>query len=594
MAHSIPQDKIDEVRDATDITELVSDYVTLKRKGQNLFGLCPFHNEKTPSFSVYPEKQIFHCFGCGAGGNAFTFLMRLEGIGFPDAVKYLARKIGLELDYEPVDTEGAKENEALYHINEFAADFFQKQLFDKTGSHALKYITARGFDEEDVRRFGLGYAPPGWDTLLKETKRTANDESVLLRAGLIIENESGRRYDRFRDRLIFPIRNLSGRVVAFGGRILQQDPDSPKYINSPETTVYEKSKILYGLYQNRDEVRKTKEAVFVEGYMDLLSLTAKGIKNVVATSGTSLTEDQTRLIKRYTDRAVLMYDSDAAGVAATMRGADILLAGGLDVRLVTLPQGQDPDSFVREAGPAALTDKIAKAPSIFDFKLSQVVETAVDKRGEGINDILGSLARVKDQIKRSLLVSSVATRLGLEEKLLWAKLQEVAHKERRPVARRMTVEGDSRKSRKRTLLEKATEDLIGILLRDWELAEFVFENIDETEVQACSKVEIFTYFKNHFKGGKRPVESALLSHFNNVELSEFLVGEISKDMQDINLMQCAFDCMKAIKIENLQRQIEATRQRLKENISKDQTRSDLKKCKELEAQKQRIAALQPA
>ncbi|MCH7681006.1 DNA primase, partial [candidate division KSB1 bacterium] len=417
---SIPDYKIDEVREATDVVDLISGYVTLKKKGQNFFGLCPFHTEKTPSFSVNPDKQIFHCFGCSAGGNVFTFLMRSEGISFPESIKFLAQRAGIQIEYDKKDEVRSQENEALYYVNEFAAKFFQESLQSKKGEHALKYLKERGLSSENIKVFGLGYAPPGWQSLITQAKNTSNDLELLHRAGLTLKKEEGGYYDRFRDRIIFPILNLSGRAVAFGGRKLSEKDDSPKYINSPGTSVYEKGKMLYGLFQNRDEIRKQKKSVFVEGYMDLLSLVANDIKNVVASLGTSLTEEQSRLILRYSKHAVLIYDSDAAGVAATLRGSDILLETGLDAFIVSLPKGDDPDSYVLENGTEALLKKIETAENFFDYKIQRSLEKPPENRREEVHSILESIARIKDAIQRSLIITKVSEQLNVSEKALWS------------------------------------------------------------------------------------------------------------------------------------------------------------------------------
>ncbi|MFQ5751493.1 MAG: DNA primase, partial [bacterium] len=425
MSTSIPEHKIQEVREATDVVDLVSGYVTLKKSGRNFFGLCPFHPEKTPSFSVNPEKQIFHCFGCSAGGNVFTFLMRHEGISFLESVKFLAQRAGIQIDYEERDESVVKKNEALYYINEFAARFFQTTLRNPEGEYALNYLKNRSFKLEDIKVFGLGYASGGWDNLIQNAKKEAIDIQLLLRAGLILKKEGGGYYDRFRDRIMFPIWNLSGRVVAFGGRKLNEQEDSPKYINSPETSVYEKGKLLYGLYQNRNEIRKLERAIFVEGYTDLMSLVSSGVKNVVATLGTALTEEQARLIRRYTKNVVLMFDSDTAGSAATLRGADILLENALEVFITSLPEGYDPDSFVKHEGATGVREQVKNAVNLFDYKLHQTLLQTPEKRSDGIRSLLESLAKLNDKIQRSILLRQIAEKLEIDEKILWGELESV-------------------------------------------------------------------------------------------------------------------------------------------------------------------------
>ncbi len=577
------------------MVDLISGYVTLKRSGQNLFGLCPFHNEKTPSFSVNPEKQIFRCFGCDAGGNVFTFLMRHEGIAFPDAVKLLAQRAGITLDIEQHDTGEAKLNEALYHINEFAATFFQKNLWEQQGNEALTYIRKRGLSDQTIKDFGIGYAPSGWDGLIKSAAATANDEASLLRAGLIIEKDgSNRRYDRFRDRLMFPIHNLSGRVVAFGGRILEDVPSVPKYINSPESSVYEKSKVLYGLYQNRDEIRRLKRAVIVEGYMDFLSLVAGGIKNVVATSGTALTEEQARLIRRYTSKVTLMYDSDSAGAAATLRGADVLIGSGLEVAVVSLPEDHDPDSFMRQFGSDAVSDQLEQAAGLFSYKVAEVMKKPYEERGQGIQEILESLARVGDRIQRSLMIAEIARTLRIDDKILWTELESVLQKQgQRNLSRAGGVGSrlnDLGKPGRQSRLDKAVEDLIRILLHNWEMAEFIFHNIELEEIEQSPKAGILKYLSNQFKGDRQPTEQQLLHHFTEVELTQFIVNEMHKEWPEVNFKRWATDCVKTIKIEQVQIRINDLRETIRTAEAEGHLDELLRQCKELEAVKQHLAS----
>lgn len=591
---SIPDYKIDEVREATDVVDLISGYVTLKKKGQNFFGLCPFHTEKTPSFSVNPDKQIFHCFGCSAGGNVFTFLMRSEGISFPESIKFLAQRAGIQIVYDKKDEVRSQENEALYYVNEFAAKFFQESLQSKKGEHALKYLKERGLSSENIKVFGLGYAPPGWQSLITQAKNTSNDLELLHRAGLTLKKEEGGYYDRFRDRIIFPILNLSGRAVAFGGRKLSEKDDSPKYINSPGTSVYEKGKMLYGLFQNRDEIRKQKKSVFVEGYMDLLSLVANDIKNVVASLGTSLTEEQSRLILRYSKHAVLIYDSDAAGVAATLRGSDILLETGLDAFIVSLPKGDDPDSYVLENGTEALLKKIENAENFFDYKIQRSLEKPPENRREEVHSILESIARIKDAIQRSLIITKVSEQLNVSEKALWSDLAPILQQkqkgERRQseIAKRLNDLGKTRKSGRG---EKAVADLVRIMLHDWDLAEYIFASLDLAEVREVDLFPIVNYLKNQHKGGGRFSEKELNQQFNDVELTAFIVQVFNEDWQGLNLKRWATDCISVIHKEKIQKQIEGIREEIRLAQDSGQPVNDLlNQCMDLEAQKKTVIA----
>ncbi len=591
MFTSIPESKISEIRDATDVVDLVSGYVTLKKSGRNYFGLCPFHPEKTPSFSVNPEKQIFHCFGCGAGGNVFTFLMRHEGISFPESVKFLAQRAGIQLEFEERDETSAKENEALYYTNEFAAKFFQEQLFSPHGKVALTYLRGRGFEEADIRTFGLGYAPAGWDNLIHRAKQHSVSTEQLVRAGLILQKEGGGYYDRFRDRVMFPIWNLSGRVVAFGGRKISDADDSPKYINSPETVVYEKGKLLYGLFQNRDEIRRQDRAIFVEGYTDLMSLVAVGVKNVVATLGTALTEDHARLIHRYTKNVALMYDSDTAGSAATLRGADILLAGGLEVFVAKLPAGHDPDSFAKSAGAAGVAEVVEHAEGLLDFRLQQILSAPSEKRTDSIRALLESLARLHDSIKRRLLLRKISETLAIEERILWDELQYMIRQKRmatrRPseMAQRLNELGRSAKKSKK---EAAIEDLLRIMIREWGMADFVFSNLEMDDIRDSKWEHILSFLNHVFKSGGSPTEMDLINHFNDVETSAFIVKVINEAWQDLDLVRWAADCIATIKVENLQAQLNSIREEIRKSSDSNQLKSLLRYCKQLEEEKKTL------
>ncbi len=586
---SIPDYKIDEVREATDVVDLISGYVTLKKKGQNFFGLCPFHPEKTPSFSVNPDKQIFHCFGCGAGGNVFTFLMRSEGISFPESIKFLAQRAGILIEYDEQDEARSQENEVLYYINEFAAKFFQEALFSKKGEIALKYLKGRGLSSGDIEVFGLGFAPPGWQGLITHAEKTSNELDSLHRAGLILKKDDGGHYDRFRDRIMFPILNLSGRVVAFGGRKLNDKDDSPKYINSPETSVYEKGKILYGLFQNRDEIRKQKKAVFVEGYMDLLSLVANDVKNVVASLGTSLTEEQSRLILRYSKHAVLIYDSDTAGVAAALRGADILLETGLDAFVVNLPKGHDPDSYILENGTEEFLKKIESAENLFDYKIRRSLEKPPETRWEEVQSILESIARIKDAIQRSLIITKISEELNVSEKAMWNDLAPILQRKQKgekrqsEIAKRLNAVGKPRQSGRG---EKAVADLIRIILHDWDLAEYVFANLDLTEIEDLALFPIVNYLKNQHKGGGRPAENELTRQFNDVDLTAFIVQVFNEDWEELDLKRWATDCISVIHKEKIQKQIELIREEIRLAQDSGEPVNDLlHQCMKLEAQK---------
>ena len=362
----IPDDLIDSIRSQADIVDVVSDYVSLRKSGRNHLGLCPFHDEKTPSFSVNPERQIFHCFGCGKGGNVFTFLMEHEHVSFVEAVRHVAGRLNIAIPETYREREASSEAESLARVTLFAARFFHDRLMN-SGRHSIvrQYTTKRGLSDKTIKSFGLGYAPDSWNDLLNAARKQGIDAALLVRAGLAKTGEQ-RTYDAFRKRLVFPIQSPSGRVVGFGGRALS-DEDQPKYLNSPESPIYRKSQVLYGLYQARDALRQQGRVLVVEGYMDLLGLHEQGIHGAVALCGTALTREQARLLARYGQQAFLVYDSDQAGVRATWRAIEPLVEAGLWTRIVRLPEDYDPDSYVAEHGPDGFRKLVEQADSIADF-----------------------------------------------------------------------------------------------------------------------------------------------------------------------------------------------------------------------------------
>ena len=435
----IKEESVREVIDMARVEDIVGDYVNLRRRGQNLIGLCPFHGEKTPSFNVNPSRNIYKCFGCGEGGDAVKFLMTLEQLSFPDAVRKIAARYNFKLEEVEVSEEvkeERKEKEALLLVNDFARKFYEDQLYhtDEGKSVGLSYFKGRGFRKEVMERFGLGYAPLQRDALLKAATAAGYKKEQLEELGL---TRSGR--DFFFDRVMFTIHNLQGKPIAFAGRILKKDAKAPKYVNSPETIVYHKSDVLYGIYQARQSIRKLDNVYMVEGYTDVVSLHQNGVTNVVATSGTSLTPGQARLIKRQTENVTLLYDGDKAGIKAALRGVDVLLLEGLNVRVVLLPDGEDPDSYMQTVGTTAFEDYLTtKRQDFLFFKSDLLLEEAGDDvagRSSAIRSSIATLALVEDPLKRQGYLQQFSQRLGLEESLL-INLVNTAVADRRAEAKR--------------------------------------------------------------------------------------------------------------------------------------------------------------
>ncbi|MGD8366309.1 MAG: DNA primase [Desulfobacterales bacterium] len=440
MAGYIPEEKISEIRAAADIVDVVSESVLLKKSGRNYLGLCPFHSEKTPSFSVNRDKQIFYCFGCGAGGNVFTFLMQHDGLAFPEAVQRLARQYGIEMPApgdSPEQRRRYSEREQILAINRHAASFFQASLRRPgLGDRALEYLNRRQLPPEIQEAFQIGFAPAGWDHLVSFLRQKRISPKLAEKAGLIVPRKSGDGYyDRFRDRVVFPIHDLSGRVVGFGGRVL--DDALPKYLNSPESPVYHKSRSLYGIHQARNFCRQSNTVFVVEGYFDAITLYHHGVQNTVATLGTSLTAEHARMLRGFvgeTGKVLLVYDSDQAGIRAAERSVQVFDKEFVDAQIMVLPSGHDPDSFVCEHGADSFLHLAESALGVIDF----LIESALKKHGlsvEGrvriVAEMAGPLAMISDPVKRSLYSRELSERLGIEEAAVLEKVRQAGEQKNR-------------------------------------------------------------------------------------------------------------------------------------------------------------------
>ncbi|MGV3558437.1 DNA primase [Larkinella arboricola] len=423
----IPEETIDRIRQSADIIDVISDYVSLKKRGQNWIACCPFHNEKTPSFNVSPSRQIYKCFGCGKAGDPVRFVMDIENIGYPEALRHLAKKYGIEVAEEqltPDELIKQNERESLFIVLNFAKDYYHSHLLTSEEGQGigLSYFRERGFLDNTVQAFELGYSSDQWDALLQEAGRRGYRPELLEKAGLVLSKEGGKTYDRFRGRVIFPIHNVSGRVIAFGARILKTDKNQPKYLNSPETEVYHKSQVLYGIFQAKNAIRQEDICYLTEGYTDVISLHQAGIKNVVASSGTSLTIEQIRLISRFTQNVTILYDGDAAGIKAALRGLDMVLEEGLNVSVATFPDGDDPDSYVRKVGAEAFRNYLSQHSNDFiTFKTDILLKDAGDnpfKRAEIISEVIQSISKIPDPIKRQVFFQKTARQLQVDEQTL--------------------------------------------------------------------------------------------------------------------------------------------------------------------------------
>jgi DNA primase len=431
---------IEEVKAGNEITSVIGEYVSLRKRGSSFLGLCPFHQEKTPSFNVNPEKQFFYCFGCGTGGDVINFIMRMENLTFPEALNWLAERAGISLPVKetPAEQRAQKEREWLFRLHKLAALYYRKILTETpAGNKARAYLEERGITPAAAEEFLLGYAPDSWTGLVDLFQKKNLSLQAAEKSGLILRGEKG-YYDRFRDRLLFPISNPQGRVAAFGGRLLGEGV--PKYLNSPETPLFSKGRYLYGLFQAKEAIRREGRAVVVEGYMDLLQAHQAGFKNVVAALGTALTRDQARALRRYTEYAVIAFDADLAGQAAAMRGLDILKENGLQVQVVTLPPGEDPDSLLRKEGPGAFRQLLEASKDLFTFKLDYFLEKAKpgtpEKKAQVVKAILPLLAEEENMVVREEYIRRVAVRLEVSEEAVyteWRKYARAQRKKKQPL-----------------------------------------------------------------------------------------------------------------------------------------------------------------
>lgn len=441
---------IDKIMNAANIVEVVSEFVSLRKAGVNYKGLCPFHNEKTPSFMVSPAKGYCHCFSCGKGGNAVGFIMEHEQMTYPEALRWLARKYHIEIrEREMSDDEKREqsERESLFILNEWALKYFQDNLrhTDKGKAIGMEYFRSRGFRDDTMDKFQLGYALPEWDALAKTALAKGFKEKYLIDTGLCYRKEDGTLQDRYHGRVIFPVHTVTGRVVAFGGRILGSDKKLAKYVNSPESLIYHKSNELYGIYQAKQAITRNDRCYLVEGYIDVTSMHQSGVENVVASSGTSLTTGQIRLIHRFTNNITVLYDGDSAGIHASIRGIDMLLAEGMNVKVLLLPDGDDPDSFARKHTAQEFRDYIETGQSDFiEFKTNLLLRGVTDpvKRSEAISSIVKSVSVIQDQITRATYISECSHRLGINEATLISTMNKF-------------IRGDMEEKRKETRREEA-------------------------------------------------------------------------------------------------------------------------------------------
>ncbi|MFH1269813.1 MAG: DNA primase [Candidatus Omnitrophota bacterium] len=571
----IPDNILEDILSRVDIVELISGYIPLKRAGRNFRALCPFHHEKTPSFMVSPDRQIYHCFGCQAGGNAFNFLMQYERMEFLEAAQVLAKKAGVALpESQKQDYKTAGLITQLYKINELAVSFYESALNSQSGLEAKRYLLKRGISESTIKLFKLGYAPLNWDALISHLRNKGINISLLEKAGLVLPKEGGGYYDRFRNRVIFPIFDIKSRALAFGARLMPDTTkatgrDSPKYVNSPETPIYVKGRSLYGLSLAKDAIRDNDSVVVVEGYLDFIIPYQEGQRNIVASLGTALTTEQARLIKRYTHNVVMVYDADDAGEIATLRTLDIFIEEGINVKVVSLPEGFDPDLFVRKNGIGKFQQKIQQAENLFDYKLKILKSRhgirEIEAKALVSSEMLSTINRFKNAILKSEYIKRLAQELDIEEDALWQEANKVKEPKTYPGQ-------DNRGSPRQALNINPTEKLlIKLMLEEEELIGHIRQRLEPADFQDERTSRIVSLMFELMEQGKNIEPNKLINYLNDNSISQIicestLLPEISAQNKE-NIIN---DCITRLKNERLKNK----KQRLHEQIKTAQESGD--------------------
>lgn len=559
---------VERVQSLNDIIEVISGYIPLKRAGRNFKALCPFHPEKTPSFMVSADKQIFHCFGCGTGGDVFSFLMKYENLTFPEALKQLAGRVHVALP-EPLKGQGSDSiSGRLYDVYEEAARYYRRNLEDRElGRPARDYLEGRGFDPAGLGEFGIGFALPDWRGLLEHLVRKGFKEDFLVRAGLVLKSPQGGFYDLLRARVIFPIRNVQTKVVAFGGRAL--GPGEPKYINSPESEIFRKRREFYGLHIAKRAVSPDVPRMYVvEGYLDQIRMYLAGYRNTVATLGTALTEEHVRILKRYVGEAVLIYDGDRAGETASLRGLEVFLREGLLVRLCSLPAGTDPDAMLKVGGKEAFDKLISESRDIFDFKLSVLLRKYDRKDSLGLLKITSEFLETFTQITNAVLLDQYVNRLsGVLGVQADSIRRELAKLKRRFETGRdggvKKVEGGFEPGSEGGAHERDEFTLLSLILADTSLLDRTVEVLEPEEFQDVTAREIYRQVRKLYEEGEQVTLSALLRRLRE-ETPKAVLAKISFfDLDETSRLKAFQDCVTRIKRKNIQKDLEALQQRIR-------------------------------
>jgi len=600
----IPKITIDEIFEAVKIEEVVSDFVTLKKRGVNLLGLCPFHNEKTPSFTVSPAKGIYKCFGCGEGGNSVSFLMDKEHYSYPEALKYLAKKYNIEIVEEEMTTEQtqmANEKDSLYILSSFANNFFVKSLWDTNEGKniALSYFSERGFSQETIKKFELGYSPKQKDIFTKTAIKNSYSEEYVVKSGLGFNIENQGIIDRFRERVMFPIHSFSGRILGFGGRALNKNAKA-KYQNSPESLIYNKSKVLYGIFFAKNSISKNDNCYIVEGYTDVISLHQKGVENVVSASGTSLTTDQIKLINRFTKNVTILFDGDAAGVKASFRGVDMILKEGMNVKVVPFPENEDPDSYARNNSSEDLITFLNKNAIDFITYKTKILNTESEKdpikRVSIIKDIIQSIALIPDYLTRTEYCKVCSKLLDVKESVLLRDIDQ----ERKKINvnsqnKDLILKAKPKKFSNNIKLQKYEEEIIRIILNYGNETIFFEEEktnvvrfitnelrVDKIKINNTPHDIIYDEILNLLNSEEQIHQAYFTSH-SNIEVNKLCIDLLSNQhmisdnwaikhkiytgRENHDLRKTAEKAVLALKLQHVESKIQIIQKKIKENTT---------------------------
>lgn len=583
-------DLLEEIRNRCDVVDIISEYVHLKPAGKGFKGLCPFHEEKTPSFMVSPEKQLFHCFGCGEGGNVFNFLMKYEKLSFFEAVKMLAQKSGVPL---PVDEEKEnilhKKKERLYKLNNLVANYYRECLFrTNQGKKVINYFKKRGINDTSVEKYKLGYAPSGWDALSNFLKKKGYSYEELIKAGLIKKSKiEGKYIDYFRDRIIFPIFNLSGRVIGFGGRVL--DDSLPKYINSPETLVYNKGSNLYSLNFAKEDIRKKNYIIIVEGYTDVLITQQYGFNNIAASLGTALTAKQIDLIKRFTNAVLIAYDADSAGNMATLRSLDLLVKAGLEIKVIDLPQGYDPADFLIKKGSETFQNLINRSLSLIDYKLKLLYSKYSIKIIEGkvkvVKEILPTLNVIGSEVELRAQIKKISEELKLSEEAILIELKRYKRGSRDSSHNFIKLNSESGNI-------KAEKILIGCMLENEEIVRDIFTKLKVEDFTVLLHRQIVTAIEKNLKYDKIVDSQKVIDYLNDDKAAKLISNILMEETItfDEKIIYGYVDTINNFKLAQERKNLEKRTKILDEKIEKSEKieEDDLKELREIVRQLKKL------